>query len=396
MGTPLRKIRVMLSSRNLDHIPDGDRAVSLSDVRRKLQKDLQAERFCGQQILEVWINEESGAESGTADAWETCLEKVDEADVVVVIYNGHGGWTRSGAEIGICHAEMDRAFTRNPWKVYLILLSFPSNPKLSLTSPVEVAKRDATNAGFAKYIDTAALYRGPAEDRQSLERSVKLAVAKAVTELVELGKREGRKGRYHLGSPLDWSRLSYADRKKALEETMAGYLTSAAKAQPRPAGLVLALGSSLLFVRVHGVPSGFGVTEARDLVGRPQLLDHESAVTEESRLTGPLHLIGCHKSVTESQVIGFMGHPDLFLVQAPFGFFVADRQTFAQAFFLTNCRDPTATSLSLQRMFDWLEKSGEIPRLERRARSRAAILKATAREIASDETAGAIAGRRKK
>jgi len=384
MGTPLRKIRMMLSSRNRDLIPDGGGATPLSAVRGDLQTELGKEQFCGHPLLDVWINEDAGADSGTSDAWEKCLEQVDQADVVVVIYNGHGGWTKNPGGIGICHAEMERTITLYPWKARLIALKFPSNRALMLTDPAEVATQSLTNRKFADYIDKEGLFRGEATDRESLEREVKLAVARAVSDLVALGKREGRKGRYHLGSSLDWSRLSYVERKRALEETLTDYLVSVLHAERHLDGLVLELGSSRLFVRAHGVPAGFGVAEARDLVGRPHLLDHESPVaTNRSKLGGPLHFIACHKTATESQVISFMGHPDLFLVQTPFGFFVADRHNFVQAFFLTNCRDPTATSLSLQRMFDWLEKSGETGPLTKRARSRAAILRATAREIAA-------------
>jgi hypothetical protein len=65
MPTPIKPIRVMLSSRNRDLIPDGKGAVPLSDVRKQLQNELQTERFCDQALVEVWINEEAGAEDGT-------------------------------------------------------------------------------------------------------------------------------------------------------------------------------------------------------------------------------------------------------------------------------------------------------------------------------------------
>jgi hypothetical protein len=76
-----------------------------------------------------------------------------------------------------------------------------------------------------------------------------------------------------------------------------------------------------------------------------------------------------------------MGHPDVFTVQGPFGFFVADLVSFAQAFFLTGCRDPTATQVAVRRMFDWIAQSGELPRIVARALSRKAILEAVAQEI---------------
>jgi hypothetical protein len=78
-----------------------------------------------------------------------------------------------------------------------------------------------------------------------------------------------------------------------------------------------------------------------------------------------------------------MGHPDLFMVQAPFGFFVADQTNFVQAFFLLDCRDENSTRLSCQRLLDWIDQSGEAARIVERATSRAKILSAVAREIAA-------------
>jgi len=123
-------------------------------------------------------------------------------------------------------------------------------------------------------------------------------------------------------------------------------------------------------------------TVGRELVGRPFLRDHASGlVAPDASLFGPVHIVVCHKSCTESQLVGFMGHPGLFMVAPPFGFFVVGRVTFVQAFFLANCRDETTTRVACQRMFEWLDQSGELGRLVERAESRARILQAMATEI---------------
>jgi len=65
---PIERIRVMLSSRNKDLIPDGNGgAVALGEVRERLKDDLERDKLFGHQVLEVWINEEAGAESGAAN-----------------------------------------------------------------------------------------------------------------------------------------------------------------------------------------------------------------------------------------------------------------------------------------------------------------------------------------
>ena len=358
--------------------------MALADVRTGLQDALEKEELGGERIIRVWINETAGADAGDADAWEHCLRRVAAADIVVAIYNGCAGWVPPSGGIGICHAELQRVRERHPQRLRVIHLEFPSNSTLRLRSPAEVAQATPENRALAQYLEGFPPFWGRATDRGSLESEVKRAVAACIIDLAVAGAREGRRGGYYLGSSLDWSRLSYPERKAALERTVLDYLRAHPDARHSDDdGAVLAVdGSEVLWV-AHGIPSSFGVAEARELVGRPQRNDHRTAVAQpESGLWGPVHVIACHKACTESQIVAFMGQPDLFIVQAPtFGYFVADQVNFVQAFVLTNCRDPSATTLALQRMFDWLREAVEWERLLRRARSRAAILQAIATEI---------------
>jgi hypothetical protein len=372
----------MISSRNNDLIPDGDSAISLSKVRKRLQKDLQAERFCSQLLLEVWINEDAGAESGDESAWEACLKQVEEADIVVAIYNGHAGWVKTEDGVGICHAEMERALSRYPAKLRLIQLDFDSNKKLKLIGPKELSTKTKTNQEFSEYVQLNARFVGFAKDRDSLQQQVYLAVAKAISQCVELARREMHRGKFHLGDPLDWSRMSYSERKLAMERAAREHLIGLPGTTEAGEDLICSLCGARVIFRVHGVPAGFGTAEARDLVGRPFLADHlTSAARVNSGVIGPVHIIACHKSCTESQVVSFLGHPDLFIVKPPFGFLVADGASFVQAVFLPNCRDETMTRLAIQSMFEWAGQSSEDMRIVERAKSRASILQATAKEI---------------
>lgn len=373
-------IKVMLSGRNLDIIPDGKSVVTLSEVRRQIQQELMDERFCGQQLLEVWINEEEGAESGDNDAWERCLAQINRADLVIVIYNGNAGWTRNTTGPGICHAEMAHCLHHYPAKLRLVKLRFQSNKALKLVSPDEVAAKTKENKEFADFVASSNLFCDFAQDRSSLIESVKLAVAKTISDYAVLALAEMRKGKFYLGSPLDWSRLSFDERKKALETAVQDY-TVRIGATRVDKGLIWTMGHTRLLLRAHGVPSSFGVSEARERVGRPYLSDHSTTEVIQKEVVGPVHIIACHKRCTESQIISYMGHPDLFIVQAPFGFFVADQLSFVQTFFLLDCRDETATHAALQSMIDWIRRSGEGPRIVERAKSRATILHAQSKEI---------------
>jgi hypothetical protein len=84
--------------------------------------------------------------------------------------------------------------------------------------------------------------------------------------------------------------------------------------------------------------------------------------------------------VTESQAARQLGFPDATIVAPPFGVYVADDVQKIQLVFIANCRDETATRQGVQRVFDWLEQSGEYARLSARAASRAKIVRAIAKE----------------
>lgn len=93
-----------------------------------------------------------------------------------------------------------------------------------------------------------------------------------------------------------------------------------------------------------------------------------------------MHLIACHRSVTENQATNLLGFPDATVVSSPFGIYVADEIQKMQFVFLANCRDPSQTRHAVQRFLDWLEQSGEGKYLAERAQARARIVKAIAQE----------------
>jgi Domain of unknown function (DUF4062) len=382
MATPLKKLRIMISSRNLDLIPGNKSSLPLATVRKELQDELQNEQFLNRQLVEVWINEEAGAEDGSSDAWDRCMEQVDQADVLISIYNGNAGWVRNVANIGICHAELQRAYDIHPSKVWSIRLDFPSDSKTGVISPIQIADSSPANRAFANYLGIANPFRGQASDSDTLKVQVKLAVVKALLNLATAGAQSGLKGRGYLGQPLDWSRFTYQERKDRLESTIGNYLKKSMNARTKGKAFIVQFGTELVLLGIHAVPASFAISEAREMVGRPYLHDHESPAADHStKMVGPIHIIACHKSCSESQVISFIGHPDLFIVNAPFGIFVADQVSFVQAFFITGCVDETATVVGLQRMFDWIGQSGEQSRLMLRARSRQRILATIAAEI---------------
>jgi hypothetical protein len=91
--TDIRRMKIMISSRCNDAFPR-DGAERLSVVRQKLKDELEASELFGQRLFQVWINEDAPPASGD-DGWDACMKQVDDADVVLVLYNGNAGWTGS-------------------------------------------------------------------------------------------------------------------------------------------------------------------------------------------------------------------------------------------------------------------------------------------------------------
>jgi hypothetical protein len=95
---------------------------------------------------------------------------------------------------------------------------------------------------------------------------------------------------------------------------------------------------------------------------------------------GPLHVIACHRTVSETQATNLLGFPDATVVNSPFGVYLADEVQKVQFVFLANCRDSVQTRLASQRFFEWLDQAGESRLLAARAKARARIVTAIAKE----------------
>ena len=365
--TTRKKIRVMISSRCRDEIEFEGRAQSLTAVRRELKRQILLDRYLDSELVEVWINEDEPPEEGSTDSWDACLQEIDNADIVIVLFNGNSGWTVSGGGVGICHAELERALSQAPAKVRLIEIE-----PLTAT-PIDKDLR------FRDYVRTQSLFRGgTVRTGEELIGRAKEALAAAIVHQVQLGVREAKKGKYHLGASLDWARLDYSQRKNTIEAAIAGVLGG----ESGDRILVHKVSGENLVMSIHGIPDGYGTAEARELVGRPFLNDYklvDEAPLSERAKYGPVHTIGIHKNMTESQARKFFGHPNILLVNAPFGFYLADRIEHVQSLIVVECRDETSTRHGVQRCLEWLNQSGEGVNVALRAKKRRAILKEIAK-----------------
>lgn len=364
-----KTIRVMISSRCTDKISYEGEQVDLSVVRLRIKEELEQAFFLDSQLLEVWINEDAPPEEGSLDSWDACLKQVDECDILLVLYNGNAGWAASDANVGICHAELERAISKAPAKIRLVDLE------------------DKTKDGaprhkrFQEYVARLSRFRGKsAKTGEEVIERAKQAVREAVADLARMGVREAKKGKYHFGEALDWSRLDFASRKSAIEDVVCESLGS----KGRDRTLVRRVARTNIYFQVHAVPDAFSTPEARDLVGLPFLKDHElmdDMASHDGNAFGPVHIIAVHKTIGETQARKLLGHPDIILVNAPFGYYLADRAQHVQVLLVANCRDATLTRYAMQRCFEWIEQSGEEDNVAERAKKRKRLIELIAKQI---------------
>jgi len=366
-----KTIKVMLSSRCNDKFPDAN-GVTLSSIRKELKKEIEAATLFGEPIFEVWINEMAPPSPAVADAWDTCLSEVRECDILVVLYNGNAGWAKTGGDIGICHAEYMEGLSSTRGRTFVIEL-----PVVASTKPDEVAR----NKLFSDFFATQAPFRGGTITTVAdFKQRVFEAVVEGVTELTRHGARSAAAARFDLGQALNWSRLDFKSRKKAMEDVLVAALKVRPGAKDYKSCISVVLDNAEIAFFSHAVPAALSVAAARELVGRPFQYDHEK-IPQFGNAAGPVHLIACHRGATEAQATNLLGFPDATVVTAPFGVYVADNIQKVQFVFLANCRDETHTRHALQRFFEWLIQADEQKNLVARAISRTKIIKAIHNEL---------------
>lgn len=361
----------MLSSRCNDKFPAGG-ATTLTDIRKELKAEIEEMEIADRKAFEVWINEDAPPAGGTWDSWDVCIQAVKDCDILIVISNGNAGWANGSGDIGICHAEMMTGLSIAPAKVRLISLD-----NIAITT-------DATgtrNKRFQDELSKQSLFRGGTVKTVSeLKERIKLALHDSVVTLAQAGVRDAAKGKYHSGAALDWSRLDFAARQAEMVRVLREALLSRTGTKEIKGKLFVRLGGHDILVEAHAIPAALSIGAAREMVGQPFLRDHLLSINLAAPKGGPVHIIACHKTATESQAAKLLGFPDATFVNVPFGIFVADPVQKVQFAFINNCRDEANTRHALQRFMEWLNQTGEEFHLAERALARARIVQAIAKE----------------
>lgn len=372
-----KPLTIMISSRCKDMIYFKNEAIQLTSLRNKIKEMINKETLFSENLLTTWINETAEPANANEDAWEHCLRQAREADLFICLYNGNSGWCRSGnTGFGICHAELEAALASGRSKVQLI----------ELPRPLDGAD-EPKDQSFQNYVKKLNLFRGgEVTCENQLYTRVGEAITGALVNLSRRGKNSSAKDKYDRGDALNWTRMSFEQRKSEIETVILSALSEKNRLHEPPLYTIIPINNMDVIFRVSAVPGPMSVAEAREMVGRPHLSDHQVATEfPKSKVIGPVHVVGCHKGITESQALSVLGIPDAVLVKSGFGIYVADNIQKAQIVFLNNCRDPATTRHSTQLFFDWLENSGEADPLCQRAKSRRKIINSISRELSNQD-----------
>ena len=361
----------MLSSRCNDLFSSKEEK-TLSEIRRSLKKEIEAQRLFDLKPFKVWINEDAEALDHSEDSWDVCLKQVRDCDILIVLYNGNAGWAKTGEDVGICHAEYAEALKVSPGKVRLI--------ELPSCATSDDPAQESRNRRFAKFKDTASGFRGGlVKDIAALHTEVSKALFDAVLTQTRRGGEAAKGGRFDMGAALEWSRLDFAGRIVAMEGEVYSALLGRNEPDTKSESLLIQIAGKTILAKAHAVPAAFSVPAAREPMGRPHLRDHMD-MTELDSAGGPIHFVACHRTVTETQATNLLGFPDATVISSPFGVYVADNVQKMQYVFLAKCRGPDQTRLAVQRFWNWSEESGESQYLAERALARARIVMAIAQE----------------
>jgi hypothetical protein len=319
------------------------KAIDLREVRIEIQTQLTA--GIGARLIEVLRNDNQPAQTDQATL-DLCEGWARSSDLVLAIVNGEAGSVAPNG-LGICHAELIAARNDTPSKLLLIQ-----------TGEVKVNFALATNSAFAS--DFAALWGAWKKFGSSAATAARIvdasvdAVVSGIDRMNVLSLADWRQRPAIAGQQLDWASRPYSQRAKTLVESLLAELhepwpggkVTDVKSTGLPAVAVTAAGMTLVLT-VSAAPDSFGVPDARPYVGYP--FRNDAATVEAARRSkggasssGPLHIVGLFKNVTESQIRNHIGNADIAILPFRFGYLAHDQIQSIQVAYLTRLSDQTA------------------------------------------------------
>lgn len=362
----MSEIKIFLSSKVKPEFEGLDKEYTLGDLRQFLKKELESELLFDLKLFKVIMNEEGFRQDFTEDAFDTCLKKVEESDVVVILYNGDAGWAPKGDNTsnGICHEEYLAAVNNHP------SMTFGINLTTYFTKVKHDKNQSQLNQRFSE--DVNEMYRfkefseaGNIHDLQQYILRLIIGYVQESFVRAFTSKKQIDSSNTVFGKTLDWSKLNYGQRTDELigigEEAFADVLKN-------------------VITNWHAIPDNMSVADARNRVGRPFLKEHD-LLNKSKKKMGVVHFIAVYGNATESQVKALIGFPDITAIKAPFGFYLWEQNSQIQMFFLKKCINPNTVRTRKSQVVNWLKSSKEESKVLKRAKGRYHLLKAMNKSI---------------
>lgn len=364
-------INIMISSRNnakFDNRP-------LTEIRTELKEMIEKEEIFGGKLYEVWINEYEATQSFEEKIWNKCLSEARRADIVLVLYNGQAGWVRPKDTIGICHDEVREAVESAPGKVFAIDIR-------EGTATVKSSKQEENaNQDFQQYMQQHELFQNSVKTYDELIEKVKLTLQNAITSLFKKGVLSAHRSKNNTGEALNWKFMDYEKRSASIIRALQQAIHIPEIGEKTDRYYYLTFEKKNVLIVLHAIPDALSIPKARERVGQPFLEDYKLQKSlEGENVIGPVHVIGCHKNVTDAQARNILGFPDATILKDSFGVYVADNIQKIQMIFIADCSDPSSTKSGFQQFLNWLDYTGETKSLIKRANSRKNIVLAIADE----------------
>ena len=350
----MNKIKVFFSSR-VNTSSSLDKKFTLSDLRKYLRDELQSALFLDEKLLEIIINEDSFDSAFDQNAFDNCLAKMKECNLIVILYNGEAGWN-VGAN-GICHDEFLVAMQEFSGMTYAINLTALFTPK----------SRDEANIRFRQDVDTSFRHMESisASSVDDLKKKVLTQIKRYLLKSIENSfatRKQIDSASSTFGLTLNWSKLTYDDRQKAIKENLKNGLTAAKFFED-------------VICDHHCIPDHMSVADARNRIGRPFLQEHK-LLQKEKRGKGAIHVIAVYGNATETQVKNLVGFPDVAVIKASFGYYLWETTSHIQIFFIPKSVNPSAVRMGIDQLTQWLRVSQESNKISNRAKARFSILRA--------------------
>ncbi|HYC28081.1 MAG TPA: hypothetical protein VEB42_04680, partial [Chitinophagaceae bacterium] len=287
-----------------------------------------------------------------------CLNKMRECNIIIILYSGEAGWSATDVPTnGICHEEFIVAASEFSGMTF----------GLDLSDYFTKTKRTAKDGLFQQ--DVADNFRHmpkvTAVTVEDLKAKVLQQTKKFILEAIQksvVTQKEVVSAADVYGQTLDWSKLDYNERQTELQSVLK---TTFSKLEA----------FKKVILGFHSIPDNMSVADARNLIGRPFL--HEvNEIGVRGKDGGVIHFIAVYGSATENQVKNLVGYPDLTAIKASFGYYLWEKNTHIQMFFLLKCKNPATVKTRLSQVLNWLTASKEQSKIIARSKARYSILTA--------------------